>query len=299
MSPILYSRAAEPSPEFPGWAPGKPLGGDLQVTIGDVTFGVVNDDRVSVRLAGLEGWFGIGSTGQVEERSGDDGGWLSPAHARPRVVRLSGRIDGAEWAHLNDTIDRVVAAVPIRGLAPLYVTDHGDTKVVWVRQEGEPLITRKGKWATVSLSMVAPDPRKYSAEVTSASTGLPQTSGGLSLPLSTPVTVGATTDAGVLVTTNSGNYATRPMLRVIGPAPAFTITHRTTGRSLTSSLEVPAGRFLELDTDRRRALLDGTEPRPVTGAWFEYEPGDNEVAFSAVSYNPDALLVSEHRHAWR
>jgi hypothetical protein len=37
----------------------------------------------------------------------------------------------------------------------------------------------------------------------------------------------------------------------------------------------------------------------MTGTWFDYEPGTNEVAFAAATYDPDALLVSEHRSAWR
>jgi hypothetical protein len=93
--------------------------------------------------------------------------------------------------------------------------------------------------------------------------------------------------------------ATHPTFTVVGPSPRFSITHRATGRTLSFAEPVAVGRSLTIDTDRRTALLDGTASRVVTGTWFDYEPGVNEVAFSAPTYDSSALLVSTHRSAWR
>ena len=284
-----------------GDTPGRFLDGDLTATLGDVTFGVVNDDGVRVHLAAVKGWYdGAGSTGAVEPRVNDDGGWPSPSFMAPRGVEFLLRLRGSSWVHLNATIERIVGAIPLRTLEPLTVYDNGTVRVAWVRQEGDPVVVRRGVGADISLSLIAPDPRKYDTAVQSASTGLPQTTGGMSLPLSLPLTIGATVSSGVLVANNAGNVATRPTLKLYGPTPADTrITHRGTGQTLRIPEAVDAGRFLLLDVDNRRALLDGTALRRVTGAWFDYAPGDNEVALSASTYNPDALLVSEHRSAWR
>jgi hypothetical protein len=161
------------------------------------------------------------------------------------------------------------------------------------------LVERLRNWARFSIALTAPDPRRYAVGITRAETGLPSTSGGLSLPVSLPVSIGATVTSGVLSATNDGNMGTRPTLAVYGPVAPFALTHRGTGQTLRFHESVPAGRFLLLDTDRRRALLDGTAGRRVTGSWFEYGPGINEVAFTAATYDPDARLVSEHRSAWR
>jgi hypothetical protein len=168
-----------------------------------------------------------------------------------------------------------------------------------VRQDGDPLVDRLDGWARFSLSLIASDPRRYGTEEVSATTGLPQTSGGLSLPITLPITIGATVSSGRVSVTNAGNMATRPTLTVTGPSPAFSITHIGSGKRLASFEAVPAGRSLVLDADRRIALLDGTALRVVTGSWFDLDPGVNEIAFAAASYDPDASMTVSFRSAYR
>lgn len=298
----LYVTEATGTPDTPaGDTPGRLLEGDRYAVLGGLTFGAVNDAGVRVYLAGTKGWYdGPASTGEVTQRDNDHGGWPGPAFMAPRVIELLLRLRGSSWSHLNATIEDIIGAAPLQGLDQLSMHDNGTTRVAWVRQEGEPVVVRGGAGAEVSLSLIAPDPRKYGADVETASTGLPQTTGGIVLPRSLPYTIDATVSSGVLVTNNAGTAATRPTLKLYGPTPADTrITHRGSGRTLRIPDAVDAGRVLVLDVDNRRALLDGTALRRVTGAWFDYAPGDNEVALSAPSYDPDALLVSEHRSAWR
>ncbi len=168
-----------------------------------------------------------------------------------------------------------------------------------VRQEGEFNVEGTQTVTRFSLSLLAPDPRKYAVDVTSAETALPSSAGGLSLPLSLPVSVGATVTAGVLTVTNRGNTAAPAVLTVVGPCPPFTITRRGSGESLRFTEALPAGRTLVIDTYRNRALLDGTALRVLSGSWFNLAPGVNEIAFSASSYDPAARLRIESRSAWR
>src|SRR5207237_3774320 len=143
-----------------------------------------------------------------------------------------------------------------------------------------------GGWARFSISLVAADPRRYDSALTIQTTGLPRTTGGLTLGGTgltlngTGLKVGATVTAGVLSAYNFGNMPTRPVFTIQGPCPAFSLTHRGSGRTLRVADPVAAGRSLVIDTDRRRAVLDGTAARTVTGTWFEYAPGNNDVAFS-------------------
>lgn len=286
--------------DFTGDTPGRILDGDLTAVLGDITWGTVDQYGVRVHLAGLTGWWDPApTTGGIEQRSNADGGWVPPAFSAPRIIHATLRLRGSSWAHLNRTIAALSASIPRRALETLYVDDHGDLLQADVRQEGDVLISRYGAGAEMSIALVAPDPRRYGTELVRVPTGLPRFVGGLSLPLSVPVSVGASVVAGAISVTNDGNESTHPTFLIAGPTPPSSITHLGTGRTIRIPEAVAVGHTLVIDTATRQALLDGISPRLVTGAWFDYDPGRNDIAFGATTYDPAALLVSEHRSAWR
>lgn len=289
--------------DFAGDVPGRVLDSDLTAALGDILWGVVDQYGVQVWLANLTGWWDPAPvTGGVEQRVEDDGGWPAPSWSAPRVIQATLRLRGSSWAHLNQTIADIGSSIPRRALATFYVSDHGDVRQAQVRQEGDVLVTRAGAGADVSISLIAPDPRRYSADLVTLSTGLPTTVGGLNLGgtgLTLPLSVGATTTAGSINAVNAGNESTRPTFTIVGPSPAGSLIHRQTGRILTFLEAVAAGHSLVIDVDRRRALLDGTSPQVILGTWFDYAPGLNEVSFFANDYDSAARLISVHRSAWR
>lgn len=299
------------SPTFPTLGRGRP--GELlqppTITLGDITLGVTDDYGIEWTIANVKGWFEPASpTNPMEQRAADHGGWAGPSFYEPRVIEIEGAINAADWYSASSAFQRLATAVPISDLDTLYVSDGVTTLQADVRQGGDLLPTFSDDSPRIiefSLSLVAPDPRRYSTELTQAMTGLATTSGGLTLGGTgltlnvTGLSLNATVAQGILSVTNAGNMATRPMLTVFGPCDPFTLTHRQSGKLLRFSEAVPTGRALVIDTDKRRALLDGVAPRAVTGTWFEYAPGLNEVSFAASSYNFQALLTSAHRSAWR
>jgi hypothetical protein len=275
------------------------------LSIGDVAMsngsGMLDQFGIRWLLQEVTGWDGSpATTGELTQRASDHGSWAPAAYLPSRVIGVAGSFL-ADWGSANAAIGRLAAAIPVSTLAPVVVTGGGPDLQAMVRQEGELLVAQAGATTNFSFSLVAPDPRRYSTEVDTLSTNLPQSTGGLSIGagLSLPLTVNATAASGLLSVTNDGNFPTRPMLTVVGPCPPGSATHLGSSRRLRWPEAVPAGRSLLIDTDRRRALLDGTAPRVVTGSWFEYAPGDNEVAFSATSYDPAAQLISTSRSTWR
>lgn len=286
-----------------GVGPGVP-GDGLQprsASLGATVFGAADPYGTLVYLTDVKGWYGAtGTTGTVSQRASDHGGWADPAYLPPRVIELSLTLVGSAFSTVEQSCELITGALPLSTLQTLMlISPDGSARQADVRQNGDVFTTQKGATAVMSVSLIAPDPRRYSIELTTAQTGLPQTSGGLSLPISLPVSIGATMDSGVLTVVNAGNVSTRPVFQVVGPAPAGSIVHRATGRTLTWHDPIGAGRTLVINTDQRRALLDGTANRVVTGTWFDYDPGVNEVAFTAATYDAAALLVSSHRSAWR
>jgi len=270
-------------------------------TLGTLIFGGVDTLGTRVYLSTLKGWDeGVSSTGTVEQRAADDGGWPDQAYRAPRLVEMELELIGSDFKTVSRSINAIEAGLPLNGLGTLTVDNHGDVLQAAVRKSGDLVTSQKGAKGTASLSLIAPDPRRYDVDEITASTGLPVTTGGLILPLVLPLSLSATMSAGVLTAVNAGNAETLPVFTITGPCPAgATITHRPTGAFLRFSEAIGAGHTLTIDTVSRTAVLDGTASRTVIGTWFSYAPGANEVAFSASAYDSGALLTSTHRSAWR
>lgn len=268
--------------------------GDLTITPGQHVDGVWWDVQV-------DGWDEPASvTERTEQRNADHGAWTKQGYYEARTVEIKGLLvspvrseRSRAWAQLKAAVpsfDPVLVTVAVVGEPVLQGT---------FVQGGAPILNQDGgaSWE-FSFSLIAPDPRRYDVAETTALTGLPVTSGGLSLPISLPLSIGAVTTSGLLTLVNSGDMPTRPTFTITGPCPPCTITH-SSGRRLTVPDAVPAGRSLTLDVDSRTALLDGTASRVVTGTWFEFAPGVNEVQFSSATYDAAALLSVSFRSAWR
>lgn len=268
-------------------------------TIGDLLFGGIDPFGTRVYLVDIKGWHSSGTTGSVQQRAADDGGWLTPAYLTPRPVELVLRLRGRDFPSIGSSLDRIINSVPVKALADLNVFDHAQQLVAAVRQNGDILVDRKAAAATVSIPLIAPDHRRYSPVLEVASTGLPTSSGGLSLPVRLPVSLGATSTTGRVLILNSGNESTPPIFTVHGPCPPCTITQLGTGRQLQVPDAIPAGHFLTIDVDKHTALLDGTASRVVTGTWFMLPPGESQVAFTGGPYDPGANLQVAWRSASR
>lgn len=270
------------------------------VMLGDVTLGATDDSGVEWILEKMAGWVDApGSSGTAEQRTARHGANLNEAFYTARTLELEGSIIADSWDSAEQAVDRLMAALPVNDLTPLLVATNRRALGVDVRQDGDPLVEILGGWARFSLSLVAPDPRRYSLNVSEFASRLPVVSGGLAPPVTPPVTITETVESGQFNAVNEGNLETSPVFIVRGPCPAWSITHMGQGKRLWSNTEVPAGRFLVLDANERTARLDGTALRTVSGSWFNLTPGANEVAFTASSYNSAARLEVSYRSAWR
>lgn len=268
--------------------------------IGDLLLGGVDDYGSALFLNDLSGWDGAtGTTLDSEQRVADDGAWLSDAYLPARLLEATLTVTGMSFEATTQSLSRLVGLVPAKQPAEMVVTTFGTQLAADVVQSGDILSSQKGHVARLSVPLEAPDPRRYSVDTVTLATGLPVSSGGLRLPFRTAVRVQGSTEAGGFTATNDGNVTTWPIFTVFGPCPAFTITHRGTSQVLRYHEDVPADHFVVVDVTARSALFDGVAARYVTGSWFGYAPGDNDIAFTAATYDADALLVSEHRHAFK
>lgn len=289
-----------PVPPSSSSGPGVP-GAVLQyrvAVLGALTMGAVDSRGTQIYLNDLEGWEGsTATTGTSEDKSGEHGSWIGDAWHPGRVVEAKLTLVGASFVAVSRSLRDIAAAIPLQTPNQLMVDDHGEVLTAKVRQGGEFKSSQQGHHAVASVVLFAPDPRRYSVAATVASTALPSTTGGLTAPFTAPFPISATSVSGVLQVTNSGNADSPPVFTITGPCTPFQLTHRTSGAVLSYPETVPAGRSVVIDMAARTALLDGA-PRFVSGSWFAYSPGVNEVAFTASGYDPASLLTSTHYDAW-
>lgn len=260
-------------------------------------------DGVRWKLNRLEGWFdGWEGAGNVDQRSQADGAWVSPQYAGPRVVHVGGSIEAASWDVVTRAWDRLLAQIPFRQLGPLVVSTGEGTiaaQTAQIRQHEKPILAeRYPTWAKFSLSLLAPDPRKYATVTQSVGLVLPITTGGIAPPLTPPLTITGSTSTSQATLTNEGNVLTYPVLTITGPCPPARIANLTTSEVIRVVDPVPAGQTLVIDVAAGTATTGG-QARRVLGTWWGLQPGANEISFTADTYDAGAGLTVAFRSAWK
>ncbi len=188
----------------------------------------------------------------------------------------------------------------------MIVAHAGAIRNCSVQRQGEVIVTElTDRVSSYSILVVAKDPRKF-GDLTTTTTRLPFSEGGLTFPVTFPITFTGTSGTGVVRVNNPGNTQAPVWLRIDGPIPAggWTITHQGKKQSLTfaTSLALAAGEFVTVDMDKREVLAQGQAPRSgyvTSRGWFDLDPGDNDIAFSAQNYSSTASLTVTTKPSWQ
>jgi len=177
------------------------------------------------------------------------------------------------------------------------VSESGRVRWGTVRRDGDVLIT----WTDAcvfewSVQFVALDPRKFGVPLT-GSTGLPSSSGGLTVPFTVPFAINSTVAYGQVSLTNPGNEVGPVTMRIDGPCTGPVITHAGSGLSLVfaASLTLGVGEFLAIDMEAQSVLAQGQSSRAnwiTSRGWSGFEPGSNTWAFTAASVTAALLTVT-------
>jgi hypothetical protein len=298
-----------PSPiTYPGplLYPGAGLAGVGRVAaIGDVILGATDGAGVHWSLNNLDGWDDSPeSTLELTQRARGHGATGSEPFMVSRYMTAEGHIRAGTLPALEAAMVRLRAAVTLQPFQ-LLVGESSGVKNCMAQRKGAVLIKPiTDTLAHYSALIVAKDPRKF-GELTSVSTRLPFSEGGLAFPITFPVTFTGVSGSGVVRINNPGDTQAPVWLRIDGPIPAggWTITHVGKKQSLTFSTAIAlgAGEFVTVDMDRREVLAQGQAPRSgyvTSRGWFSLDPGDNDIAFSAQNYSSTASLTVTTKPAW-
>lgn len=267
-----------------------------------VPFGQQDSDGNAWCVVGLTGMDGPDTVGSVAQRSGDDGGWATPAFFAPRVMTLTVTATCVDQTSRDLARARLQAACPVNDLATL-TFGESITKTMQVRRSGKLGETSLNLGeVTFTVGLVAPDYRKYRSVYYSQSTGLPATAAGLAAPWTAPLAPPSNTPAGALQILNAGNTDTPPVLTVVGPMDAgFSVTSTTANARLRfPSVSLVAGDQFVIDTLNRQSFLNGAyRPAGIGSVWWRLVPGSNSIRFGGNSSDGTGHLTVTWRDAWK
>ncbi|OKI52851.1 hypothetical protein A6A27_08140 [Micromonospora sp. CB01531] len=270
---------------------------------------VMGPDTPYMLLSEVNPWTRNTRADQGGQRAWGDGTWSGAEWTDEVVVPLQILVEantGGEWLALHQQL--------LAAFAPSH--EDVELRFVWGGVEylmrGRPRMVDPDVtaiaygWSVTKAAFVAQDPTIYSGEEHSVTLGLPSTSGGLTLPLTVPFTVGATVTSGRRQITNAGTKASGLLLRIDGPVPEPRVSVLTpAGTAIVRVwLTLDVGQWLDIDTASRTVYLNGTASRrgltTVEGiGWPVLPRGDAEIAFDAPLYNANAQLTARWRDSWQ
>jgi len=161
--------------------------------------------------------------------------------------------------------------------------------------------------AVTQCALVAQDPRIYAGILSSAQTGLPTQTGGLTLPLTVPFTIDGVLTGGRVDLLNAGTTDTALTLRIDGPVLSPTVViQRVDGsvQQIRFDLDLAAGQWLDISSAARTALLNGLPQANQRGRaiWdidpYPLQPGTSVLRFLAGGFNVTTEITASWRSAW-
>lgn len=187
-----------------------------------------------------------------------------------RAFTMSGVVFGTSYADVEARKDALAALfVPDArdedgGLLEFVHPVHGAQQITArVEQEftyGDPF-ERGATWPEVGIAwtvgFTAHDPRRYAAALTTAQTSSIATGGGMSFPLTFPLSFGAGAAGGEVTIAAAGNYERPAILTMHGPA-TNPIVEDISGSGLAivfDGIAIAEGDYLVVDTDEHTATL--------------------------------------------
>lgn len=189
----------------------------------------------------------------------------------PRPFTMSGIVFGSDLADVEARKDALAEVFtpderdedggllefvhPVHGAQQ--ITARVEQEFVW----GDPF-ERGGTWPHVGMGWIvgftAHDPRRYDADLTTEQSSSIATGGGMSFPVTFPISFGAGASGGTVTIPAGGNFERPATLRIYGPVtnPVIEEVGSDSGIEITfDDLAVASGDWVEIDTDSHTARL--------------------------------------------
>lgn len=272
--------------------------------LGDLAWNAVDDDGVVWFVTRDDDWW-RGPTRRLTQldRPFADGFARSRSWAGARALTFEVHMRAPTRALRDDRVGAVAAICGDGGTVPLIGPAPDGQYQLDVEYTDAPdpvsINPREVRWQWL---LVAPDPIKRSViEYTTGAMQLPSSVGGLTFPITFPISFNAVVTSGTAQVRNGGTADVGMILRIDGPAPQprITLARGTHVQTLRCGLTVEAGQWLTIDTAARTVLLNGLVSRRglVAGDFPVLAPGTSELSWNCDSYEADARLTATWRYA--
>jgi hypothetical protein len=275
----------------------------LPVQIGDLQLNATDADGVRWVLQQFEGWGTPAPRASMIDRTRRSGSVRGVPYSGGRNLSAAGSIYAPTPELLVSALDRLLSSVSLDE-TQLRVDEPGISRHVTVARSDETLTKYiTDRVADYSFQVASTDWRKFGADL-SASTFLPSSSGGLTIPFTIPFTIDAVQVTGQVSLLNPGNDTGPVRLRIDGPCTGPVVTHVGSGQALvfSSSLVLGAGEWIDVDMEAQTVLANGQSSRAgyiTSRGWSGFEPGLNTWSFTAVGYDAASRLTVTATPAWQ
>lgn len=246
----------------------------------------------------------------VEDRTDDDGTDDSTALHGARACTIELLVSRAARA-FEDEVGRYLHPL----LRPyLVVADDG-----WAQTRR--LRLRTDQWSAPLTSDVGPDQRKIQLQWTcpdgvweaadeaseTIEVDITTDAGGISLPMTLPMSFAATSASGSHIVFNPGAVPSHMTVRLYGPCSGPRLLNQTTGEQIAFSpdLELAAGQYVEVHTCEQAAYAQGDVSVSrlnffdfAVSSWWRLEPGENSLRYAPADADAGAEAVVIYRPAW-
>lgn len=169
-------------------------------------------------------------------------------------------------------------------------------------QDGPRITARRPKAFQVTL--VSTDPYALASSESSVVITAGAAAGeiGITSPITNPITTSLSA-TGQNFVVNQGDAPTWPRFRIDGPITNPQVLNNTTGKLLAFAYTLNPGEYLDVRPERGRILLNGTGDRYsaldfANSAWWQLQPGQNDVRLLASSFSSPAQLTTFWRDAF-
>lgn len=275
---------------------------DTELTWAGLTLGGLFGDY---RVTEVEGWDDMSAISDTSiERARGHGDHIGDLFARARIVSVTGEI--VDTVNRDALARRLLAATPVSSALRSLSADYFGLQLTAQAR----VIARKVKVSAgydvgnvpFAVQFKCPSALRYGA-AQAPSTALPLSGGGITYPMTYPVTYGSGGITGRVTVTNAGTAPAPLKIGIRGRLPQGWIA--TAGdRVLAYPVEVPSGQTVVVNSADGTVLVEGTASRrgnltradwltcpaadPVTGA-----PGTLDVQFASLGgeRDPAALMT--------
>lgn len=246
-----------------------------------------------------------------------DGQWETYDYLGRMTLHIDGNILGdSPWDYWQNRLNFMSVFNPVAALG-LKWTVNARVKFTGISEEvsthfnldgrpDAPITSQYPANSPFTVSITAPDPRWYGNQQT-FNTGQPVTVGGLTFPLTFPLSFGSLNTGGDAFLSNSGNTQTYPEVVIYGPAlvPSLSIfnadgTESTLIFNGSGGLMIADNDYVIVDMKYRtvQSSLGNNLFSYVSGTWWFLPPGINHVRFNCLNSSPDTYATFAWSNAY-